>query len=458
MTNLSKKRSPLWRFLDKHFIQNGYLPTQRLLYVLLTGLPFILIGALFNRPFLFFLLYNVTLLLFVLVDALLLPKQEQLKLVRHVPDKVDVQKPFEVNIEMINLSPVPLFYILKDDLPQTFEAAAAEIVGIAPAQATKSVSYTTKARERGVFTFYSILLRYRSWLGLINRQLTFSYKQEIHIYPNMSAVRGYLASGHEQLILEGKRINKKLKRGSEFDFIREYTPDDDPRAINWSATARQQRLMSNTWQPERGKKVTILLDCGRVMGIELHNQVKLDRTLEAALTLAAVALRQGDEVSLLAFSNDIKVYVPFGKGTSQLQKITAATFNLHSDFVESNYVRALSWLRQQQKKRSFIVIFSDMENYLLEDMLIPSLKSLKRQQPLLLLSLQDPVLQQWVGAPVQHVLQAFQKSIACQFSAKREAFTQRMAHMGIPVIDVPADRLALEALNAYLVLKSKEAL
>lgn len=127
--------------------------------------------------------------------------------------------------------------------------------------------------------------------------------------------------------------------------------------------------MTNQYRPEQGKVLTILLDCGRMMGVELEGKTKLDLTIESALTLAAVALKQGDQVALLAFSHEIKTYVPPGRGLAHLHTLVEAVYDLQSDFVESNPLQALEYLHRQQKRRSLIVLFSDMENYLLEDQL-----------------------------------------------------------------------------------------
>ncbi|UJF36466.1 DUF58 domain-containing protein [Paenibacillus hexagrammi] len=170
------------------------------------------------------------------------------------------------------------------------------------------------ALERGRYEFKSIYLRYWGGLQLWKKQVKLELSDWVDIYPDLSQVRGVLGAVQNTLILDGHRIARKQTSGSEFHYIRDYVQGDDVRHLNWKASARAAKLMTNLFQPEKGKIVTILLDCGRQMGIELDGQIKLDRTLEAALTLAAVALKQGDQVALLAFSSRMKVYVPPGRG------------------------------------------------------------------------------------------------------------------------------------------------
>nr|WP_275983697.1 DUF58 domain-containing protein [Paenibacillus hamazuiensis] len=282
-------------------------------------------------------------------------------------------------------------------------------------------------------------------------------RQEIRVIPDLSAVRGVLGSVRESLILDGTRIYRKQTAGSEFHYIREYSPDDDPRMINWTATARQQRLMTNVRQPEKGKIVMLLLDCGRIMGTLLDGRTKLDRTLEAALTLAAVALGQGDQVGALAFAGEVRTYVPPGKGLPHLQKILDAVYDLQSFAGEAGYERALLHLMHVQKKRSLAVLFTDMDHHLLEERLLPYLVRLRRMHVPLVMSLQNPVMRAWSRAEGKDTHTAFIRSTAQKWELDRRGYTKKLAGMGIHVLDVPADRLALAAVNTYLEIKSREA-
>src|SRR5699024_7224484 len=102
---------------------------------------------------------------------------------------------------------------------------------------------------------------------------------------------------------------------------------DDPRMINWRQTAKLQEVMTNQYEPEHGKHITILIDCGRMMGVELDEGNRLEKTIEASITVAAAALKNGDYVGVLAFSSDIKVYVPQEKGMEHLQRILQSIYH-----------------------------------------------------------------------------------------------------------------------------------
>ncbi|MEX1030102.1 MAG: DUF58 domain-containing protein [Paenibacillaceae bacterium] len=481
MTKLSKTRWPLFRFLGKLLLHDFVVPTRRLIILISLGSIVIILGYLLELGMYAFWAYNSLLLIFSLIDLLLLPRRGEWSIERLLPERVDVRQNFEVQFRLTTRQPHIVRIELVDDLPSSFRtrqqsytttsqkraksAPTASTAPIAPAttsgmfQGTSGIfTYPTCAEERGRYTFHHVFLRYYGGLGLWKKQIRIELPQEIRVYPDLSAARGILGSLQNALILDGNRIYRKQRSGSDFHYVRDYTEGDEPRHMNWKASARTAKLMTNEYRPEKGKVVTLLLDCGRMMGIELDGQVKLDRCLEAALALASVALKQGDQVSLLAFSNRVKVYVPPGKGITHLHALTEAVFDLKHDFVEPSYSTALVYLQRMLKKRSFIVLFSDMESCLYDSGLLPYMQRIRRGNPTLLLSLGDPLLHDWVRIQANNSHQAYIQSIAHKFTMDRKRYIHSMTGQGIPVLDVPADQLTLSAVNAYLELKSRDAL
>ncbi|WP_308647180.1 DUF58 domain-containing protein [Paenibacillus oleatilyticus] len=459
MTTSSRKRWRRFRSLADAIEKRLIVPTPRM--ALLTGAGAVLVGVGFAAgngagAAVQWLVCGVLLGLSAL-DLSLLPRRRSLRVSRSLPEQADIGSPFEVTVRAEAPQLMSLKLTVADDLPQTFRSPA-EPLTMAWEGKTAEIRYTTQGRERGEYRFRSVWLRLRGRIGLWEKQARVELEQTIRIYPDMSAVRGILSSMQNQLTLEGRRIYRKERSGSEFHAIREYVPDDDPRFVNWRASARSRTLMTNVFRPERGKVVTILLDCGRMMGIELDGRTKLDVSLEAALALAAVALKQGDKVGLLAFSSRVKTYVPPGSGLLHLQTLTAAVYNLQSDFVEASYSTALQHLLRVQKKRSLTVLFSDMDNYMFEEGLRPLLMRLKRQHRILLLGLRDEVLQRWASTETAGRRQAYVKSVAHKFAVDRQTVAAEMAAGGIDIVDVPVGQLAWTAVNRYLDLKSNDSI
>lgn len=456
MTTSSTKPWRRFRYLADFLRDRFVLPTRRLLWLMLLGVPLAMLGFVLGFGYALFWIYNGLLLAASAIDWLTIPKKKQLSLSGQLPAQADIGQSIPVQLELVNAGEQAIRYELIDDLPYSFEE-------MTPIRGTlekgwKQLGYTTRAAERGRYELRWAYVRWQGRIGLWQRQSRFACERSIRIYPDLSQVRGYLASLQESLIVDGTKLLRRARTGSDFHAIREYVPDDDPRTINWSASARSRRLMANQYRPEQGKVVTIMLDCGRLMGVELDGKTRLDTSLEAALTLAAVALKQGDQVALLVYSHEIKSYVPPGKGLAHLHALISAVYDVRSEFVESDPVKALTYLHQQQKRRSLIVLFSDMENYLLEDQMSGYLWRLRRSHLFLLLSLADPLLHAWNSVETKNSRHAFVKALAQRFQLDRKGFQQKMTGAGIQVLDVPADQLTLQVVNTYLEIKSREAL
>ncbi|WP_276353064.1 DUF58 domain-containing protein [Cohnella caldifontis] len=471
MTTSSKKRSQPFRFLGKRLGDESVVPTRRLVVLATAGS--VLIGAAYALGYGVRASWSFYLLLaaFSAVDWLLLPARGRFSARRTLPETADVRQSFKVRLELNNRKAgLPLHVELADDIPIAFTAYRTQReeeqdIRIPPTvlrgrmeDGAACFEYETAGQERGCYTFGSIMLRYWGGIGLWKKQTRLTCPGEVRIVPDLSRVRGVLASAQDSLVLDGSKLAKPHLAGSDFDSIRNFAQGDDPRRVNWRATARSGKLMTNILRPEKGKVVTILLDCGRMMGVELEHQTKLDRTLEAALVLAAAALKQGDSVALLAFSDRIKTYVPPGRGLAHLHQLTMAVYDLKSDFVESGFGLALSHVLRQIKKRSFVVLFSDMESYLYDQELPVYARRLRKSHVPLLVSLNDPLLHEWARAEPANERTAYIQSLAHKFRLDRGEYVSRMAGSGIRVMDVPADRLALSAVNEYLNLKARNAL
>ncbi|MFX3632636.1 MAG: DUF58 domain-containing protein [Candidatus Pristimantibacillus sp.] len=457
MTTSSKTRWRVFRSLADALERRIIVPTPRFALLAGAGAVLVAIGFAVGAGSAVLLLVNVVLLGLSVLDLSLLPRRKSLRFMRRMPDKADINHSFEVKVIAEAERPLSVKLEIYDDLPQTFRTPQQRLIASWNGRRTE-IDYHTLGSERGRYRFGFLQVRIQGVMGLWVKQAKVHLEQTVNIYPDMSAVRGILSSAQNHLMLEGKRIFRKERSGSEFHAIREYMPDDDLRMVNWRASARSGTLMTNVFRPERGKVVILMIDCGRMMGVELDGRTKLDVSLEAALALAAVALKQGDKVGLLAFSNRIKVYVPPGAGLAHLSVMTESIFDLQSDFVEASYGTALQYLMKVQKKRSLTVLFSDMDNYMFEEGLRPLLIRARRQHHLLLLGLRDEVLHDWTLTETKNSRVAFIKSVSHKLVLDRQVYTASMESDGIDVVDVPVGELAWTAVNRYLLIKAKDVL
>jgi uncharacterized protein (DUF58 family) len=303
---------------------------------------------------------------------------------------------------------------------------------------------------RGDFLINRAYFRYQSPLGLWEKQMSFEQKNKISVIPDMSEVRGHLASLQKLLLHEGSKVRRSRIGGGEFAQIRNYVIGDDPRKINWRQTGKQAELMTNVYQPEHGKYITILIDCGRPMGVELTKVNRLERAVEAALTVAAVALRQGDYVSVIAFSNKVRAHIPAGKGMAHLQTIIQSIYSIQADSFESNYIQVFDFLERVQKRRSFILLFSDLSPFLFEETSLFSIQRIKRRHLFLLLGLADPMVNKWIKEEPVDTRTIMIKSAAQREVLRKHKEMKRWSRLGISMMEVPEEHLATKAVSSYI--------
>src|SRR5258708_13660117 len=131
-------------------------------------------------------------------------------------------------------------------------------------------------------------------------------EQKICVYPNLEEARQqaiYLVRSR-QIEME-KRHTRIRGAGREFESLREYREGDEFRDICWTAAARRGKLVTRIFQIERSQTVWLVLYAGRLMRPRVSGLSKLDFAVNAALSLAEVALSPGDRVALLAYARHV---------------------------------------------------------------------------------------------------------------------------------------------------------
>src|SRR5207237_5262633 len=160
-------------------------------------------------------------------------------------------------------------------------------------------------------------------LGLMERRGRVDAAVEVKVYPDLREIRRYEITLRRGLAYDaGQRRARIPGSGSLFERLREYGPDDDPRSISWTATARRGRPISVEYETERQQRVLILLDAGRMMASTLGDLTKLDHAVNTALMLSYVATAKGDEVGLLGFADDVRGYLAPRRGRRQFLRVT----------------------------------------------------------------------------------------------------------------------------------------
>jgi uncharacterized protein (DUF58 family) len=337
---------------------------------------------------------------------------------------------------------------------------------VAPAS-TAAFRYTTRPTARGLYRFGAATLRWLTPLGLLWRQRTLQLDEEVAVYPNLLEVQKYDLLARKGLLREmGLRSARQLGRGTEFESLRDYQPDDDFRRINWKATARRHRPITTLYETERSQRLIVMLDLGRMMltrvGIDRRDCVvtttRLDTAVNTALLLCYVALTRGDRVGLLSFADGIHAYTPPRHGRAHFYRIVEQLYAVRAQPVESDYAGAFSRLRSELRGRSLVTLFTDLADPDVARTIARHLAALARHHLPLCVALSDPALRlraQLIPASGRHL---YEKVVATRLLEERETIFDELRRAGVLTVDAPADQLTPATINRYLELKERALL
>jgi len=361
-----------------------------------------------------------------------------------------------VTVRLRNPFALPLRATVRDTVPTSFDVdrRTAELV-VGPG-ATAEAAYAARPRHRGSFRFGDVHIRLRGPLDLLQRQGRVAAEAPANVYPDLHEIRRYEVSLRRGLAYDaGQRRARTPGAGSLFERLREYQPDDDPRWIAWTATARRGRPISVEYETERQQRVLILLDAGRMMSSTLGRLTKLDHAVNTALMLSYVAIAKGDEVGLLGFADTVRAYDPARRGHRQFLRLTESLRRLEVTTTEPDYRAAFEFLRAKTARRAFAILFTDLVDEEASRALVAALTQLAGNNLVLCCVLQDPQLAETAARDPSSSGELYERVVAAEvLDARRRALAVLRRH-GVHSIDVPAERLSVATIQRYLELKKR---
>ena len=163
-------------------------------------------------------------------------------------------------------------------------------------------------------------------------------------------------------VLAGQYHSAFKGQGMEFEEVREYTPGDDIRSIDWNVTARQGRPFIKRFREERELTVMLLADVSASQGFGTAGQLKRELAAEVGATLAFSAIRNNDKVGLIGFSDGIERYVKPDKGTRHVLRVIRELLTLTARGRGTNIAAALEYLNRVARRRCVVFLISDFQD------------------------------------------------------------------------------------------------
>ena len=328
-------------------------------------------------------------------------------------------------------------------------------LALAPSEADGGLDGVLVGRRRGRHELAAPAARVTGPLGLGCWYHRPGEAAEVLVYPDLpAAFRLALAVRQGRFRESGRQSRGPLGLGTEFESIRDYLPDDDIRQVNWRATARLGRPMSNQYRVEQDRDVICVVDCGRLMAAPLGDRTRLDAAIDAVAAVAAVADVVGDRCGALAFDSEVRRRVaPQRKGANT---VIRALFDVEPSAIESDY--ELAFHAVGGGKRAFVLVLTDLLEETAARPLVAAVPVLRRRHVVAVASAADADLEAMVGKEPERAVDVYAASVAVDVLRARARVAARLRAVGADVVEAPPDGLAHACVSAYLRAKARARL
>jgi uncharacterized protein (DUF58 family) len=402
-------------------------------------------------------IYDLALIVVATIDWMRSERMSDFRVERDLEDRFAMGAENKVTISVANRSRRAVTFIIKDEYPPKMELVDSREVGLTvPQGRTRAWTYRLLPTARGSYGFGDTIVRFRSRLGLIWRQVIYSTARDIRVYPDIREAKKHELYAHRNRRPEpGLRRMRVRGQGREFESLREFVIGDEIRHISWAATARRGKLITRQYTIERSQNIVVLLDTGRLMTARIGNLTKLDHAINATLSIAYVAVAGGDNVGLLAFSRRVVSYLPPRRGHDQISNLMESLYAIEPQLIEPSYARAFNFFSTNCHRRSLVVILTDLvDRDASAELLAHTSKLIPRHLPLIV-TIGDTDLGELVRSRPSSPVDVYRQAVAEGILHQREEALARIRHAGGLALDVPAGRLSLELVNKYLEVKER---
>lgn len=389
----------------------------------------------------------------VVADWALAPRPAALSVTRRSTAPVRLGEPTHTDLLVENTGRRTVTGVLRDAWQPTAGATENRHRLRLSAGDRTVLSTSLVPRRRGDLRAAGVTLRSRGPLGLAARQTTREVPGRVRALPAFES-RKHLPSRLARLReLDGRAAVRVRGQGTEFDSLREYVRGDDVRSIDWRASARSRSVVVRTWQPERDRRVVIVLDTSRVSAGRVADVPRLDSAMDAALLLAALAARAGDRVDFLAGDRTVRSRLRSAGGRDIAARLQDQMADLEPVIAEADWSALGSAIAGLGRQRALLVLLTPLEPAAVEESLLPVLPSLTRHHQVVLASVRDPALEE-IAAERGSVADAYAAAAAERALARRRHTTELLAALGVSVVDADAERLPPALADHYLALKA----
>ena len=173
--------------------------------------------------------------------------------------------------------------------------------------------------------------------------------------------------GLSSQVFSGEYHSAFKGRGMAFSEVREYTPGDDVRTIDWNVTARFNSPYVKVFEEERELNVMLMVDVSASGLFGTLKQTKKDLITELCAVISFSASTNNDKIGVIFFSDKIEKFIPPKKGKTHILRIIRELVNIQPTSNKTDISLALKYLTNVIKKKSIVFLVSDFISDFISD-------------------------------------------------------------------------------------------
>jgi len=360
----------------------------------------------------------------------------------------------KVQLHLFNNYAFPISLQIIDEIPDIFQMRNLFFHFKMNGKEDKVLTYSLRPVKRGVYQFGRINVFASTKIGLISRRFKTGIPCNVKVYPSYIYLKQYaLQAATHKLTEQGNKRIRKIGQQLEPDHIKEYVKGEDYRTINWKATARRNKLMTNVFQEERAQNVYCLIDKGRTMQSASNGMTLLDYSINSSLALAYVATLKGDKAGLLTFEKQFDTFVVASRQPGQMLRIQEALYAQSTTFMESDFSALYQHVNQHIKNRSLLLVFTNFDSVPAMQRQLNYLSMMAKRHAVLVIFFENTELEELSKKQPQTKEDFYETVISEKLAHEKRMIINKLRQRNILSILTHPNNLTVNTINKYLEMK-----
>lgn len=376
---------------------------------------------------------------------------------RKTPERLSNGDQNEIELQLENRYAFSTRCEVIDEVPEQFQLRDLQFDLSVQARAQRNIKYLLRPTTRGEYKFGSLNIYVHSPFELIKRRYEFEVEEKmVPTYPSYLQMRKYeLLAISNKLTEVGVKKVRRLGHTTEFEQIKEYVRGDDYRTVNWSASARSNKLMVNQYTDEKSQNLYCIIDKSRSMKMPFNGMTLLDYAINTALVMSNIAILKKDKAGLITFSDKVSAVVPADNKAIQMNYIMNALYNQTTQFQEADFARLHILIKRKLNQRSLLVLFTNFESLNSMKRQLPYLRSLSKNHLVMVVFFENTELKALVKSRPKTTEEIYTKAIGENFVFEKKQIVKELEQNGIISILTTPENLTIATVNKYLELKAR---